>query len=109
MAMSGKAGIAINAIAQTPNVHREFMRVLDHQNWTGDDSMAGVAHHRPVWFNPRINEGIMPKKTPAFAIPYLKPRAVTDALRKQVREELPEIAQIKNTALREKIAEAWAF
>ena len=50
----------------------------------------------------------MPKK-PAFAIPYFKPRAVTDALRKQVREELPEIAQIADAALQRKVAEAWAF
>ena len=31
----------------------------------------------------------MPKKR-TFEIPYLKPRAITDALRKQVREELPD-------------------
>jgi len=50
----------------------------------------------------------MPKK-PAFEIPYLKPRAITDALRKQVREELPEIAQIADKELQQKVAEALAF
>ncbi len=50
----------------------------------------------------------MPKK-PAFEIPYLKPRAITDALRKQVSEELPEVAQIRDAALRQKVVEAWAF
>ena len=48
----------------------------------------------------------MPKK---FEIPYLKPRAITDALRKQVRQELPEVSQISDRALQEKAVEAWAF
>ena len=34
---------------------------------------------------------------------------VTDALRRQVREELPEVEQISDQALREKTVEAWAF
>ena len=50
----------------------------------------------------------MPKKR-TFEFPYLKPRAITDALRKQVREELPEIAQIADAALQRKVTEAWAF
>jgi len=50
----------------------------------------------------------VPKKS-THAIPYLKPRAVTDALRRQVREELPEVAQIRDAALRAKTVEAWAF
>src|SRR4051812_1219146 len=54
------------------------------------------------------NGGSMPKK-PATANPYLKPRAITDALRKQVREELPEIVQIADAALQRKVTEAWAF
>ncbi len=69
---------------------------------------GSVARDRQVWFNHPIKEGTMPKK-PAFAIPYLKPRAVNDALRKQVREELPEFAQISDKSLREKVVEAWAF
>lgn len=36
-------------------------------------------------------------------------RPVTDALRRQVREELPEVAQISDRALQEKTVEAWAF
>jgi putative nucleotidyltransferase with HDIG domain len=36
-------------------------------------------------------------------------RAVTDGLRRQVREELPEIAQISDAGLQEKAVEAWAF
>ena len=36
-------------------------------------------------------------------------RPVTDALRRQVREELPEIAQIADAALRDKTVEAWAY
>lgn len=36
-------------------------------------------------------------------------RAVTDQLRHQVREELPEIAQISDRDLQEKAVEAWAF
>ena len=51
----------------------------------------------------------MPNKKHATEIPYLKPRAITDALRKQVREELPEIAQIADKELQRKVAEAWAF
>ena len=50
----------------------------------------------------------MPKK-PATEIPYLKPRAITDALRQQVRKELPEVAQISDAALQRKVVEAWAF
>jgi putative nucleotidyltransferase with HDIG domain len=45
----------------------------------------------------------------ASEIPYLKPRAITEALRKQVCEELPEITQISNTELKEKVIDAWAF
>ena len=36
-------------------------------------------------------------------------RPVTDALRRQVREELPEIAQISDQDLQEKAVEAWAY
>lgn len=50
----------------------------------------------------------MPKK-PTFEIPYLKPRTITDTLRKQVREELPEIARIADKDLQRKVTEAWAF
>src|SRR5437764_9370462 len=50
----------------------------------------------------------MPKK-PATAIPYLKPRVSTDALRQQVRKELPEVARIADPALQRKVVEAWAF
>lgn len=50
----------------------------------------------------------MPKK-PTADIPYLKPRAITDALRKQVAEELPEVARIGDASLRQKVVEAWAF
>ena len=39
----------------------------------------------------------------------VEPRPVTDALRRQVREELPEVDQISNAALREKTIEAWAY
>src|SRR5205085_7862045 len=55
-----------------------------------------------------IGEQCMPKQ-PTPEIPYLKPRAITSVLRKQVREELPEIAQIADTELQQKVAEAWAF
>jgi len=34
---------------------------------------------------------------------------VTDALRRQVREELPEVAQIGDQALQSKVVEAWAY
>src|SRR5689334_4146566 len=34
---------------------------------------------------------------------------VTDALRRQVREELPEVALIGNQALQSKVVEAWAY
>lgn len=37
------------------------------------------------------------------------PRPVTDALRRQVRAELPEVDQISDVALREKTVEAWAY
>ena len=50
----------------------------------------------------------MPKK-PATESPHLNPRVITDALRKQVCEELPEIALITNAALRRQVVEAWAF
>jgi putative nucleotidyltransferase with HDIG domain len=36
-------------------------------------------------------------------------RAITDLLRRQVRDELPEVAQISDRALQEKSVEAWAF
>lgn len=36
-------------------------------------------------------------------------REVTDALRRQVREELPEVAQIKDASLQAKAVEAWAY
>ncbi len=39
----------------------------------------------------------------------VKPRAIDDALRRQVREELPEIAQIGDADLQAKVAEAWAY
>jgi len=48
-------------------------------------------------------------KTRATEIPYLKPRPVTDALRKQVREELPEVAHISDKTLQQTVVEAWAF
>ena len=41
--------------------------------------------------------------------PYLKPRAITDTLRAQVREELPEVADISDKVLQAKVVEAWAF
>ena len=53
-------------------------------------------------------ERSVPKKS-IHEIPYLKPRAITDALRKQVRAELPEVAQIGDASLRENVVEAWAF
>ena len=36
-------------------------------------------------------------------------RPVTDSLRRQVREELPEVGQISDQALQEKTVEAWAY
>ncbi|MGE0769750.1 MAG: HD domain-containing protein [Hyphomicrobiaceae bacterium] len=48
-------------------------------------------------------------KKPASENPYLKPRAITDALRAQVREELPEVADIRDQELQAKVVEAWAF
>jgi 23S rRNA maturation-related 3'-5' exoribonuclease YhaM len=36
-------------------------------------------------------------------------RPITDVLRTQVREELPEYVQIKDADLREKVIEAWAM
>jgi len=42
-----------------------------------------------------------------MAIETQKP--ITDALRRQVREELPEIGLISNKDLQEKVAEAWAL
>jgi putative nucleotidyltransferase with HDIG domain len=50
----------------------------------------------------------MSKKS-ATEIPYLEPRAITGALRTQVCEELPEIGQITNRELQQKVVEAWAF
>jgi putative nucleotidyltransferase with HDIG domain len=38
-----------------------------------------------------------------------EPRPITDALRRQVREELPEVSQISDAALQAKVVEAWAF
>src|SRR2546423_12867261 len=57
---------------------------------------------------PEFGDQSVPKK-PTPEIPYPKPRAITDALRKQVREELPEVAQIGDTSLQQKVVEAWAF
>jgi putative nucleotidyltransferase with HDIG domain len=37
------------------------------------------------------------------------PATVTDALRRQVREELPEVALIGDQALQAKVVEAWAY
>ena len=37
------------------------------------------------------------------------PRPITDRLRQQVREELPELAQIADAALQMQAVEAWAF
>ncbi len=48
-------------------------------------------------------------KKPTIEAPYLKPRPITDALRAQVREELPEVALITDKALQDKVVEAWAF
>src|SRR4249919_1624770 len=39
----------------------------------------------------------------------VRAREVTDALRRQVREELPEVAQISDAALQGKAVDAWAF
>src|SRR5207253_9134533 len=36
-------------------------------------------------------------------------REITDALRQQVRKELPELAQISDPVLQEKAVEAWAY
>jgi putative nucleotidyltransferase with HDIG domain len=41
--------------------------------------------------------------------PVATTRPITDALRRQVREELPEVAQISDPALQAKTVEAWAF
>ena len=35
-------------------------------------------------------------------------RPITDALRAQIRDELPEYVQIKDADLRDKVIEAWA-
>jgi putative nucleotidyltransferase with HDIG domain len=48
-------------------------------------------------------------KKPATVGDATRARAITDALRLQVREELPEVAQISDRALQEKAVEAWAF
>ena len=48
-------------------------------------------------------------RKPADIGSSVRARAVTDALRRQVREELPEVAQISDAGLREKAVEAWAF
>jgi len=39
----------------------------------------------------------------------VRPRPVDDALRRRVREELPEIARIRDTQLQTKAVEAWAY
>lgn len=39
----------------------------------------------------------------------VKPRPVTDALRAQVRAELPEVAEIKDAELQTRTVEAWAY
>jgi 23S rRNA maturation-related 3'-5' exoribonuclease YhaM len=49
----------------------------------------------------------MPRK-PTTDQQAARPRAVTDALRRQVREELPEITEIGDAGLRDKVTEAWA-
>ncbi|WP_425430649.1 amino acid ABC transporter permease [Devosia indica] len=36
-------------------------------------------------------------------------RPITDAVRQSVREDLPEIANISDVALRDKVVEAWAY
>src|SRR6476646_6212660 len=48
-------------------------------------------------------------RKPADIGSSVRARAVTDALRRQVREELPEMAQISDAGLQEKAVEAWAF
>ena len=48
-------------------------------------------------------------KKPPPSTHTVKPRAIDDALRRQVREELPEIAQIGDADLQAKVAEAWAY
>ena len=48
-------------------------------------------------------------KTPEAQAKPSGPRPITDALRAQVREELPEMAQIADPGLREKAVEAWAY
>ena len=50
----------------------------------------------------------MPRKSAAHS-DRVTPRPVTDALRRQVREELPEIGLISDQQLQEKVVEAWAF
>jgi putative nucleotidyltransferase with HDIG domain len=46
----------------------------------------------------------VPKSEPAS-----KPRTITDPLRRQVREELPEVALISDPILQAKVVEAWAY
>jgi putative nucleotidyltransferase with HDIG domain len=48
-------------------------------------------------------------RKPADIGSSVRARAVTHALRRQVREELPEMAQISDAGLQEKDVEAWAF
>ena len=48
-------------------------------------------------------------KKPATGGTIMAPHEITDALRRQVREELPEIAQISDKALQTKAVEAWAY
>lgn len=49
-------------------------------------------------------------KVPDFAGPPAeRARPVTDALRARVREELPEIDEIRDEGLRAKVVEAWCF
>jgi putative nucleotidyltransferase with HDIG domain len=40
--------------------------------------------------------------------PRVTPRSITDALRRQVAEELPEVGQIADAGLRAMVVEAWA-
>lgn len=48
-------------------------------------------------------------RKPAANGNFMRAREVTDPLRRLVREELPEVAQISDQALQEKAVEAWAF
>jgi putative nucleotidyltransferase with HDIG domain len=48
-------------------------------------------------------------RKPAAGTSSTLQREITDSLRKQVREELPEIAQISDSTLQTKAVEAWAY